>query len=305
MSRKLLSVLLLLLLALPLTALAQDDEGDSEEPSIFHLRGTKVMQIGEYPHSFSYDGTNAVLTGLPGFFELHINADEDNGIMFARFYVEDYQLDKDTLLEGEHQITVIYPLFGGEVMPDYWEGGIADQVLLHGDSGQEAPVLPTVYNEVASWGPALVFVDGEQIQISDKPLGAQAGHMMYSNEVRDPETGFVAGASPDEPYNPMAPSEAQPYDEEAVLLHLVVHTEERDPDAFPPFTSFIHFNFLEVEEIEPTDAVMELPILTFEDAAEMSDEEVQEYIDTVMSVIDSIEEELNAMEMESEESSDS
>ena len=254
----------ILLILSSISVIAQDDEQTE-----FHLRGTVVQRIGQYPDNFSYDGSDVVDLEQPGFFEMHLDAENNVGLMFSRFYVESYQLNADTLLE-DAQITVIFPLFGAPtgIMPDYWEGGIATDVLLHGDSGHEAPVLPTVFNDVASWGPALVFVDGEQLMGAEEIMGAPnimgafAGHMMYSNEVRDPETGLVANAEGDGSYSPMVPSDGIAYEDSSNLFHLIVRTEVRDDAAFPPFSMFMHFNFLEIEEIDALEMEMDFP--TFE-----------------------------------------
>ena len=64
----------------------------------------------------------------------------------------------------------------------FWEGGIADFVYLHGDSGQEAPVMPKVKSYLASWGPADVYANGELIYQD------LIGHMMYTEGSRDGET---------------------------------------------------------------------------------------------------------------------
>lgn len=296
---------ILLVAALLLVVMSVSVFGQDEEQTEFHLRGTYVQLIGQYPHSFSYDGSSVVTTDLPGFFELHLDAENDIGMMFARFYVSDFQFDADTLLE-EAQITVIYPLFGMPIMPKYFEGGIATDVLLHGDSGQEAPVLPTVFNEVASWGPAMVFINGEQYLGPEEMMGgpnlmrALSGHMMYSNSPRDPETGLVANAADDGPYSPMTPSDALPYDEEATLLHLVVHTDDRDEEAFPPVTMFLHVNFLDVVEIDAAEGVEDM-YLSFAMINEMMEtmeaEEVmgsmEEWVMGIMEMIDATEAELD------------
>ncbi len=286
--------LLLVLVTGVLIGATHAQEGDEGEPSEFHLRGTSVVRIGQYPDSFSYDGSDVEPLERPGFFELHLDATNDVGLMIGRFYVDQYQLNADTLLE-DSQITVVYPLFGfnNDLEPEYWEGGITDFIPLHGDSGNEAPVLPAVWNDVASWGPAVVFIDGEQWQggtnmVSEtNPLGALYGHMMYTNLVRDPETGFVSNSTGDAPYSPMAPSDVVPFDMDAKMLHLVVRTDERDQNAFPPFTTFMHFNFLDVEEIEP---LQDVEYLTWDEALnDLTPEDIQGLFDQWLALADEIE----------------
>ena len=62
---------------------------------------------------------------------------------------------------------------------DFWEGGIADFVWLHGNTGQEAPVMPKVRTMLGSWGPADVYVNDELI------YEGLVGHMMYTEGSRD------------------------------------------------------------------------------------------------------------------------
>jgi len=295
MSRHTLSLALtfIFLLSLGTTALTvQAQEGEESE---FHIRGVDVRTIGEYPHSFSYDGSN-VGRAEKGFFELHIDPENDQGLMFARIWVDDYQLDAETTLENA-ELTVIYPLFGTpnqDTMPDYWEGGISTDVLLHGDSGHEAPVLPTVWNKVASWGPSMVFVNGEPYEADPEFMGQEnvmnllSGHMMYSNMVRDPETGFVPSSDPDAPFSPVEPGNGPGYEEDASLLHLVTHTDTRDDDAFPPNTMFVHINFLDVEEIDPID----VEFVSWEQVRDEGMEILGEHVDDWLALVDATEEEL-------------
>jgi hypothetical protein len=273
LQRKQLLTTMSLLVILVFGIIGVQAHGDEEDVTDINVRGTVVQAIGQYPDTMTYNGEGVIDLEMPGFYELHLDAENNVGLMFARFYVKSYQLNADTLLE-DAQITVISPLFGSPtgIMPEYWEGGVATDVLLHGDSGQEAPVLPTVFNKAASWGPALIFVDGEQLMGAEKIMGAPnvmgafAGHMMYSNEMRDPETGFVANADGDEPFSPMQPANGNAYDEDANLLHLIIRTEERDDEAFPPFTMFMHFNFLDVQEIDPLE---DMDFMSFEGVGQM------------------------------------
>ncbi len=289
-----LSILLIALLAAP-SINAQDDGG--EGPTEFHIRGASVQAIGQYPDSFSYDGSE-VRPQEWGFFEIHIDAETDTGLMFARFHLDNHQLDSETLLE-DSTVTVIYPLFGlpTDTMPEYWEGGIADYTFLHGDSGQEAPVLPTIWNTFGSWGPSLIFVDGEQYMGDetflgdDNVFGFTTGHTMYSANVRNPETGEVLNADGSAPFSPMEPGNGSVFDEEVGLLHVVAHTDTRDAEAFPPFTMFLHINFYDVEEIEP---IEDLEYLTWETMAEL-DADGETWEDRVagwLELVDAVQEEL-------------
>ncbi len=277
---------------------AQDSEPEDRE---IHVRGTNPQTIGQYPHSFSYDGSD-VRGQEWGFFELHLDSGSDTGLMYGRFHVDSYQVDADLLVE-DAVITVIYPLFGmpTDTAPAYWQGGIAVDTLLHGDSGQEAPVLPTVFNETASWGPALVFIDGEHYTGDEEFMGVEnvyglmTGHMMLSEMVRDPESGEVWNADQSDYFSPMDPGNGSIFSDDISLLHLVAHTDTRDTEAFPPFTMFLHVNFYDIErDIDP----IEVEYLTWEAYAEMDEETWGSLLDEWLALVDATEAELYAEESE-------
>ncbi|RMF82836.1 MAG: hypothetical protein D6737_00450 [Chloroflexi bacterium] len=239
------------------TRLTDTAKGQDTENGI-HLRGTMAQQIGEYPDTMALDGVG-VKNLDDGFFELHLDPENDTGLMFSRFSVDQYRLDADTVL-NDAEITIIFPLFGSpvpEALADYWQGGIAEDIFLHGDTGQEAPIIPKVWSEVATWGPALVFIDGQQITGVEQILGvpnrfdALFGHVMYSSNPRDAQTGFVPNASGDAPFSPARPADYQPVVQEASVINMLVRSEEIDDNAFPAFSLLLHFDFLDVVPIEP------------------------------------------------------
>lgn len=221
----------------------------------FHLKGSQVRLIGAYGDNFNYDGSN--VTSGDGFVEIHVNSDTDTGSIVAQFTVPKFHPSADLAYDNP-TITVIFPLFGTPtgVMPEYWQSGIADDIDLHGDSGQEAPVLPTIHNAVASWGPALVFVNGEQIRNPDpmmgapNPMGAFAGHMMYSERVRDAKTEAVYNGDKSGFYSPKDPGNGSVVDPEISLIHLLVRSDTPDENNFPAFNFAFHVNFEQVEETE-------------------------------------------------------
>lgn len=296
-------VLALAALSFPLSnsVTAQDDD----QPTEFHVRGTEPQIIGQYPDSFSYDGSQ-VRPQDWGFFEIHYDAEADQGLAISRFHVDEHALDAETTLE-DAIVTVIYPLFGmadASTMPEYWEGGIADYLDLHGDSGAEAPVLPTIFNNFGSWGPSLVFVDGEQYMGDEEYLGEEntlglvTGHTMLSEMVRNPETGEVFASDGETYFNPAAPGDGSVFSEDIGLLHVVAHTDARDTENFPPFTMFLHVNFYNVEEVEPLD----IEYLSWEDLADMTPETWEELVAGWLELADQIEAEVTADDAETNDS---
>jgi hypothetical protein len=157
-------------------------------------------------------------------------------------------------------------------MPEYMEGGIADNVVLYGDSGNETPILPSVRSAVASWGPVWVYVNGKQLMGGKtlmgmpNPSGAFLGHMMLTDVVRDPTTQKVLNASGNAVYNPKDPGDSSVVSDDISLLHLIVRSEEEDPGNSPGFDFYLNLNY-QVTGMAPTTSISDL---TYADVVEMS-----------------------------------
>lgn len=250
----------------------------------FHVQGSQVQLIGGYGDNMDYSGEN-VQAG-EGSIELHLDADGDTGSIVASFTVARFNPSKDIDLENA-MVTLIYPLFGfppGVEMPEYMEGGIADNVELHGDSGNEAPILPNVRNAVATWGPVLVFINGEQLMGAEtmmgmpNPMGAFLGHLMYTDVVRDPDTEGVFNSDGSGAYSPMDPSNGSVVSDTISLLHLIVRSEVEDPDNFPGFDFFLHVNYEDTGEAAP----MPISQMNF---AMMMDTPMDQLMEMIMSMM--------------------
>lgn len=250
----------------------------------FHIRGSQVWLIGGYGDNMDYSGDN-VQAG-EGSAELHLDAEGNTGSIVATFTMGKFNPSKDIDLENA-TVTLIFPLFGfppGVDMPEYMEGGIADNVELHGDSGKEAPIMPNVRNAVATWGPVLVFINGEQLMGAEtmmgmpNPMGAFLGHVMYTDVVRDPDTEAVFSSDGSGPYSPMDPSNGSVVSNEISLLHLIVRSEVEDPDNFPGFDFFLHVNFEDTGEA----AAMPISQMNFAMMMEMPMDQLMEMIMSMM-----------------------
>lgn len=250
----------------------------------FHIQASQVQLIGGYGDNMDYSGDN-VQPG-EGSAELHLDAEGNVGSIVASFTVGRFNPSKDIDLENA-TVTLIFPLFGfppGVDMPEYMEGGIADNVELHGDSGNEAPILPNVNNAVASWGPVLVFINGEQLMGAEtmmgmpNPMGAFLGHMMYTDVVRDPDTEGVFNSDGSGPYSPMDPGNGSVVSGSISLLHLIVRSEVEDTDNFPGFDFFLHVNF----EVTSEAAAMPISQMNFAMMMEMPMDQLMEMIMSMM-----------------------
>jgi hypothetical protein len=124
--------------------------------------------------------------------------------------------------------------------------GAQENVYLHGDTTAGMGILPTVFNHLATWGPADVTLNGQPfINPYELPAPQWLGHMMLTEGVRG-EDGTVRTRS-GEIYNPsnMKDGAVDPHDLE---VHLVFHDERfpRNENIPPLFQFFYHLVFEDV-----------------------------------------------------------
>jgi len=147
--------------------------------------------------------------------------------------------EKNKIYTGE--IKIVYSI--AEEGPAFWEGGVADFVYLHGDTGQGPPVMPKVRTFLGAWGLADLYVNGELVY---KGLD---GHMMYTERSRDPKTRAIYNRDRSGFYSPMDPTNFSIAIPEEKELHFVAHSTEADSENFPPHSVWIHLNFEEVVDL--------------------------------------------------------
>jgi hypothetical protein len=219
-------------------------EGNSEENMAFSgdhsaewkLKASNPLLIGGYGDNFVYNGK--AVKPVEGEATVDVNADKNTGKLEAVFNGT-INPEKGKSYSGE--IRIIYEEFSEG--SDFWEGGIADFIYLHGNTGQEAPVMPKVKTYLASWGPADVYVDGELIYED------LVGHMMYTEGSRDRETYALYDESGSGFYSPKEPADSSIAHPDKRELHFVAHTTKPDKGNFPPHTVWLHLNFLDVEDM--------------------------------------------------------
>lgn len=120
---------------------------------------------------------------------------------------------------------------------------VTSNVYLHGDTGAGAPVLPTVFNLLATWGPAKVTLNDELFPNTYDDTPMWIGHSMISEGVRA-DDGAVRTTS-GEIYNMMKSAEGMTYPEN-LTFHLVFHSmagSEMTANIPPPVGFFYHIAF--------------------------------------------------------------
>ena len=200
------------------------------------LEATEGLLIGGYGDNFVYNGGAVVPIG--GKATVDVDAKKDTGRMEVVFNGT-INPEQGKTYTGE--IKLVYAEF--DEGSAFWEGGIADYVYLHGDTGQEAPVMPKVKTYLSSWGPVDVFVDGELI------YDDLVGHMMYTEGSRDSKTYALYNSNRSGFYSPMNPGDSSIAHPGKREIHFVAHTVEPDKGNFPPHTVWIHLNFQKVVEL--------------------------------------------------------
>ncbi len=209
--------------------------------------GTRI--IGGYGHNFAYNGEN--VRPLEGKATMTLNPDAGTAHLEIKLKTTEasgpirFSADK----EWSGEITIVQ-MIDLEKMK---KARIAENVFLHGDTGNEAPVMPKVYNYFATWGPSQVFVNGEEV------IPMIGSHTMFSEQARG-SNGKITTAD-GQVYSPMVKDKTGFTNPRETEFHYVAHTTEPDKNNFPPHTGWIHLHFSDVTVVEhPSD--VEIPYST-------------------------------------------
>ncbi len=124
---------------------------------------------------------------------------------------------------------------------------VTTNVYLHGNTGAAEPVLPTIFNLLATWGPGEVTLNGEPFENPyDGPTPLWVGHTMTTVGVRQPD-GTVR-TSDGGFYNPMKKAMGKTTNDD-MEFHLVFHDvpgPEKTNNFPPPLSFFYHLTFEDV-----------------------------------------------------------
>ena len=124
---------------------------------------------------------------------------------------------------------------------------VQEEVWLHGDTGNEAPVMPKIYNYFATWGPSTIWVNGEEV------VPMIGSHTMFTEQARNDAGRIVNDEG--RVYSPRLQDKTGFTNPQETEFHYVAHTSEPDQDNFPPHTAWIHLHFDDVNVIEKPSAV--------------------------------------------------
>lgn len=206
-------------------------------------------------HSFLWDGDG--VTDIEGEVSVEIDPEANTGEIKAEW----------TDLKG-NEWTLEQTVFGPEgVVPPHPSGfqvgsagidrlvtddPVTTNVYLHGDTTAGGPVLPTIFNYMATWGPAKVTLNGEPFENPfDGPTPNWVTHTMLTAGVRnsDGEVKVLNDAGEEVFYNPTLQGNEAVVDDGDLEFHVVFHDvpgPENTENFPPPLSFFYHVQFEEV-----------------------------------------------------------
>lgn len=125
---------------------------------------------------------------------------------------------------------------------------VVTNVYLHGDATAAEPVLPTLFNLLATWGPARVSLDGHAFDNPyDGPTPAWVAHTMVTEGVRLPD-GRVTANGGDDVYSPAEFAGSGDTQRDDREVHLTFHDAPGPVAAgnFPPMHYHVQFEEVDV-----------------------------------------------------------
>ncbi len=221
------------------TAFAPGPHGSTRTGhGVWKIEATGARIIGGYGDNFAYAGKN--VRPVRGKATATVDFESGRGEVVAEIETTSesgpIRFSKDQAWTG--RIRIVQKLDVKNMKMARME----ENVMLHGDTGNEAPVMPTLFNYFATWGPAKIFVNGKEV------IPMIGSHTMLSERSRG-EDGAIRNHD-GTPYSPMAKVKTGFTDPSGIEFHVVAHTTQPDPNNFPPHTGWIHLNFSDVKIIQ-------------------------------------------------------
>jgi serine/threonine-protein kinase len=174
------------------------------------------LAIGKPLDRMSYDGkTTLSLTNTN--VRVVVDPDNDTGEITVSFSAENLPFRKQEARSGKWTFTANTFV---KTQP-FYQGGVAENVRMHGNSGQEGPIYPTIVSPVAAWGTGDLKREGAFITDSRGEPESEgiSFHMMYMDGVRTTDHS-IHKAKDECCYNPSQPSAGyiDPTKKQLVLL---------------------------------------------------------------------------------------
>jgi serine/threonine protein kinase len=146
------------------------------------VNGANPFAIGNPADRFSYDGKNVV--PMQGSMTMNVNADNDTGEVVMEVTG---QIVVQAGMTKTGRWKIVQQIFSKD--KDFFQGGVAVDVTMHGDTGREASFYPTMLGKLSTWGMANVFLDD---QLLYENLGI---HVMYTQGLRNDQHQILKGSA--------------------------------------------------------------------------------------------------------------
>ncbi len=210
---------------------------------VWKIRATGARIIGGYGNNFAYNGEN--VRALEG--SATMTVDQEKGTARLEIDLETTQASGPIRFSADKSWTGKIHIVQNIDRAKMKKARIAEKIFLHGDTGNEAPVMPKIYNYFATWGPSSITVNGEEV------IPMIGSHTMFTERARGSD-GKIARVS-GELYSPMSQDKTGFTDAKGTEFHFVAHTTKPDPNNFPPHSGWIHIHFSDVTVSEQPSGV--------------------------------------------------
>jgi hypothetical protein len=207
------------------------------------LKSQRPVIIGGYGDNFNYDGFN--VRPLNGFAVLDLDTASKAGKVVATLQTTPesgplYVASNTRIENGIEKVTHEY--LDGEIRLEMVinadDARFQEFEWLHGNTGNEAPVMPDIFNFLAGWAPINVFVNNE---LAYENL---VGHFMYTEQARRDD--YTIRRDDGSIYSPTLEDKSRFTNPDGREFHLVAHSNVPDEGNFPPHTQWIHLVFFDV-----------------------------------------------------------
>lgn len=189
--------------------------------------------------SFTYDGVGSV--AIEGRIRIVVDPVAEVGVVEASWndHNGEWSLLQTRFIHPDH-LSGVRLGSSASVLETIVNEGIVHNIYLHGDTGAALPILPTLFNHMAAWGPVDILLDGEPFENPyEFPAPQWKGHIMVTEGVR--RTDGTVRTINGEIYDPMMTPDQGAAEEGDLEVHLTWHDEHFPATTnFPPIYSFFY-----------------------------------------------------------------
>lgn len=214
------------------------------------VTGPVTAQVQGVPaepvHSFVWDGVGS--EPIKGSIDIDIDPVANSGTIHAKWTDRNgrWELTQTAFAAPPHSTGLrVGPSASSTVL--IHDDPVTTDVYLHGDTTAGGPVLPTLFNYLATWGPAEVKLNGQPFENPfDGPAPLWVTHTMTTVGVRNSDGQVTANNG--DIFNPTMAGQGDT-DETDREVHLVFH-DAPGPETSnfpPPLSFFYHLQFEDVD----------------------------------------------------------